>query len=136
MATPAPCGQPAVRALVEAPEQRWADARGRLRYRTVFGNDGTTSQLVLGRCVIEPGDSLAYHSHDATEVYHIVSGRGEVVLDGVTRAVGATDSVYIPGGVAHAARAVGTEPLEFVYVYAADAAVGPATAYTMHELPT
>jgi len=125
--------QAAVRALDDTPEMTWADERGRLRYRTIFGADTTTSQLVLGRCVIEPGQQLAYHSHEATEVYHILTGRGELVLNGVVRSVHAGDSVFIPGRIPHGARSLGPEPLEFIYVYAADAAIGPATAYTMHE---
>ena len=125
--------QPAVRALHDAPEVEWADDRGRLRYQTIFGTDSTTSQLVLGRCVIEPGQQLVYHSHEATEVYHILAGRAELVLDGVTRIVHAGDSAFIPGRTPHGARSLGPGPFEFIYVYSADSADGPATAYTMHE---
>ena len=76
-----------------------------------------------------------HHSQPATEVDHVLSGRGRLLLDGEVHVVGAGDSAFIPGGTPHSVHVEGAEDLEFVDVSAADAADGPDTPYTMHEPP-
>jgi mannose-6-phosphate isomerase-like protein (cupin superfamily) len=60
------------------------------------------------------------HHHDAAEVYFIVSGTGDVVVDGTVTAVAAGTAIWIPAGVEHFARNTGDEPLRLLYVFARD----------------
>lgn len=56
--------------------------------------------------VIEPGKQLSYQRHSfRMEVWTIVSGEGEVVLDGEVREVEPGSVVIVPAGVKHAVKA-------------------------------
>lgn len=65
------------------------------------------SRSLTKELVVEPGRQLSYqrHSHRA-EVWTVVSGRGEVVLDGDVVSVASGSVVSIAPGRMHAARAV------------------------------
>jgi mannose-1-phosphate guanylyltransferase/mannose-6-phosphate isomerase len=66
---------------------------------------------------VDPGAQLSYQSHaKRAEHWIIVSGRGEVVLDGETIPVGPGKHIHIPQGAKHRIRNNGTELLEFVEV--------------------
>ncbi len=55
---------------------------------------------------LNPGHGMNYHSHQRREeVWTIISGEGEVILDGVCREVKAGDVICIPAGQRHLARA-------------------------------
>ena len=49
---------------------------------------------------------MNYHSHaNRDEVWNVVRGRGEVVLDGARRDVGPGDVVHVPAGMKHKVKA-------------------------------
>ena len=55
---------------------------------------------------LNQGHGMNYHSHQRREeVWTIISGEGEVILDGVRREVKAGDVIRIPAGQKHLARA-------------------------------
>ncbi|WP_309067422.1 cupin domain-containing protein [Microbacterium sp.] len=112
---------PTTRHLDDAQEEVWTDARGNISFRTAIG-DGTTdtADLCSGVAVIEPGGWLSLHRHEAPEIYQVLSGVGEVSLDGVKHAVRAGSAVYIPSNHEHGIRNTGSTVLEFVYVYETD----------------
>ncbi|RCK68347.1 cupin domain-containing protein [Desertihabitans brevis] len=111
-----------VRHLDEAHEEVWSDDRGRISFRTGIG-DGTpqTADLCSGVAHLDPGGWLAPHRHVAPEVYQVLLGSGTVTLDGAEHDVVAGSAVYIPSNHEHGIRNTGDGPLEFVYVYQADA---------------
>jgi mannose-6-phosphate isomerase-like protein (cupin superfamily) len=62
-----------------------------------------------------PMAKVAAHSHGRAEhVYHVLSGHGEVVLDGKRSVVGPNDTIIIPAGTEHALENTGTSDLRFV----------------------
>lgn len=64
---------------------------------------------------------LCPHRHTHAEIYHIISGRGIVQIDGQEREVTAGSVVYIPGDAEHAIRNVDSEEeLKWFYVFGAD----------------
>jgi quercetin dioxygenase-like cupin family protein len=67
------------------------------------------------RGVIPPGVAVPLHSHDATEVFFVLSGTKQVLTLGGGPAewveVRAGDYVHVPRGVRHAHRNVSAEPL-------------------------
>jgi len=50
----------------------------------------------------------------------ILSGSGEVVIEGVATAVRAGSAVWIPEGLEHFAHNTGDEPLRLLYLFARD----------------
>jgi quercetin dioxygenase-like cupin family protein len=106
----------------ERPWEQWDDERGTLSFATLFGADDTPgSTLTTGLAAVPPGGSLAVHRHAAVETYYVVSGRGELSLDGDVIPVAAGSAVLIPGNAWHGVCNVGDEPLRVFYTFAAEA---------------
>ncbi len=91
----------------ERDERPWGE------YTVLGGGDGFQVKSI----VVKPGERLSYQRHDhRSEHWFIVAGVGEVVLEGVSRRVGAGDSVDVPVGGLHRIGNTGDEPLVFVEV--------------------
>ena len=60
------------------------------------------------------------HSHDATEIYVILSGEGDVVIEGNPTPVREGSAVWIPEGLEHYAHNTGPVPLRLLYMFARD----------------
>lgn len=74
---------------------------------------------------IPPGGVSGEHLHSRTEeVYFIVSGRGEILLDGVATEVGPGDVVLTGLGTTHGLRAIGDEGVSWLVIEVSS----PATA--------
>ena len=58
------------------------------------------------------------HYHDFEEAYFVVSGQGEVELEGERSAIESGDLVWEASGTMHAWRARGGEPLRFIELMA------------------
>jgi len=54
---------------------------------------------------IEPGSDVHAHRHPQEEVWHVVEGALELVIDGTARTVRAGDAAVVPAEVEHSARA-------------------------------
>ena len=66
--------------------------------------------MIQVRVDIDPGISSPNHSHPGVEVAYVIDGTFEYQLEGqppVTLKAG--DSLYIPAGVAHIAKNIGTK---------------------------
>ncbi|HNR06749.1 MAG TPA: cupin domain-containing protein [Saprospiraceae bacterium] len=74
----------------------------------------------LARARVEPGVTTALHSvQDTDEVYYILSGTGEVEIDGrIIGEVGAGDLVFIPRNSSQRIKNIAGEDLIFLCVYA------------------
>lgn len=65
----------------------------------------------------EPGAYVQNHVHKVQEqIYHVLSGEGILILDGVERVVRANDVTFIPPGVHHEFHCTGTENLVFLVI--------------------
>jgi len=82
-------------------ERRWGWSRV-LDYRSLSGG----REVMTKRIGIAAGKHLSYQQHfKRREVWTILDGSGELVLDGSYRKVGAGDVVTIPPGAKHSLRA-------------------------------
>jgi mannose-6-phosphate isomerase-like protein (cupin superfamily) len=69
----------------------------------------------LAEATIEPGEATVRHYHrESEEIYYLVSGAGEMELDGERAAVAAGDAILIPPGAWHRIRAGGDGPLRLL----------------------
>jgi mannose-6-phosphate isomerase-like protein (cupin superfamily) len=115
-----------VRAVVrhedDLAREEWDDpVRGELGFQTVFSAGTTpTSGLTAGLAVLSPGGWLGAHQHRPAEIYHVLEGRGLVLLGGVEHEVRAGSSVFIPGDAEHGIRNTGTSRLRVFYAFTAD----------------
>jgi mannose-6-phosphate isomerase-like protein (cupin superfamily) len=111
-----------VRSTADAEMETWDDpVRGRVDFRTLFSREVTGTQALTTGVAVVPADGrLSLHRHSAPEVYYVLRGRGQVVVDDVETDVGPGSAVFLPGGSWHGVRATGTEPLRLVYTLAAD----------------
>lgn len=70
------------------------------------------------KCIrVSPGKRLSYQRHQKrAEHWFIVSGNGEVLIDGVTRKISAGDTVDFGIGVLHRISNTGNDEIVFVEV--------------------
>ena len=66
---------------------------------------------------LDVGAAIGEHTIDHDEVYYVVSGRGEVVSDGVTAELEAGMAAYLFRGAEVGIRQLGTEPLNLIISY-------------------
>src|SRR3954451_13568144 len=100
------------------------EERGCVRWKTLLSADRTPSEtFTLGIASLAPGDALREHRHAQPELYLVLDGTGEVVLDGAAHPVVAGTAVYIPGNARHGIRNSGATVLRLAYVLAADSFV-------------
>lgn len=69
------------------------------------------------RRVLHPGAAIGVHPIDHDEVYYVLSGRGEVVSDGVTAVLERGMAAYLRKGAVVGIRQVGDEPLDLIVSY-------------------
>jgi mannose-6-phosphate isomerase-like protein (cupin superfamily) len=69
------------------------------------------------RLTVEPGHRLSYQRHAyRSEHWFIVSGTGQVTIDGGSRSVEPGSAIDVPAGAAHRIENSGSEPLVFIEV--------------------
>jgi mannose-6-phosphate isomerase-like protein (cupin superfamily) len=68
----------------------------------------------------QPQGHLKLHSHSHAEIYHLISGRGIITIDGKEHEVGKGSVVFIPGDAEHGIRNVGEGELSWLYVFGVD----------------
>ena len=78
-------------------------------YPFFAGADGRV--LVFRRCALHPDAAIGCHRQGADEISDVVSGRGELALDGARREVGAGAAILTRPGRSHGPRQLGSEDL-------------------------
>jgi quercetin dioxygenase-like cupin family protein len=88
--------------------------------RVMLGENGAVNgdHFCQGYVVIYPGGSVPAHEHPTVESYTILSGSGEMTVDGETLPVKAGDFVYIPVGLDHMLKNIGEDDMHMMFVYA------------------
>jgi len=108
--------------LDEIPGMRFPAGR---HTRVLVGEGGLTAQAFCqGYVVIPPGAGVPEHRHPQEEVYLILSGAGEMTIDGETLPLNGVSAVYVPSGKPHALVNNGEEEMVFVFTYAPAGTVG------------
>ena len=113
-----------VRHIDDCPTEEWTSpTRGSVRWWELFGGAATaTNEMTVGIAEV-PVDSTPPprgHSQDATEIYVILSGEGDVVIEGNPTPVREGSAVWIPEGLEHYAHNTGPAPLRLLYMFARD----------------
>ncbi|HET6171311.1 MAG TPA: cupin domain-containing protein [Gaiellales bacterium] len=93
---------------IELPNGSWS--RMLVTEGNVGGNRGS-----LGYSVFTAGTTLVPVRHETEEFAFVVSGQGELLLDGETLPFAQGDALYIPGGVWHAVSNTGDEDAVMVF---------------------
>ncbi|MNO22401.1 Mannose-1-phosphate guanylyltransferase RfbM [compost metagenome] len=89
-------------------EKRWGTIR-------VLDHSTTTAETLTRKIAILAGKNTSYHFHqNRKEIWTILSGTGELILEGMKYALKAGDAVEIPHGAKHAVKA--TSPLEYIEI--------------------
>ena len=70
----------------------------------------------LAHATVQIGQTSVPHSLTTSEVYYILSGRGEMHIDDEKQLVEAGDAVYIPPNAKQFIHNSGTEPLVFICI--------------------
>ncbi|MBW4692786.1 MAG: cupin domain-containing protein [Lyngbya sp. HA4199-MV5] len=68
----------------------------------------------LAHAIVPVGETSAPHALTTSEVYYILSGQGEMHIDGECQGVEPGDAVYIPPHARQFIRNSGAEPLIFI----------------------
>lgn len=82
-----------------------------------FFQDAPDLGLVVRQRVLHRGASIGLHAHGKDEIYYIVSGRGELSLDGQLKALLPGMAVLTRDGSSHSLRQVGADDLVLLIVY-------------------
>ena len=64
-----------------------------------------------------PGASIGVHFHDHDEIYYVLEGEGDYVLDGVVQRVRAGDALLTRAGSTHSMRQAGAGDLVLLIAY-------------------
>jgi quercetin dioxygenase-like cupin family protein len=97
----------------ELQETSW----GRLRW-TASRKVGNSETMSFGRVTIRAGEANPRHRHpNCDEILHLLSGRLEHSLSGAKLIMEAGDTISIPQGAWHQARALGDEDAEIVICF-------------------
>lgn len=73
--------------------------------------------LVFRKRALHPGATIGEHVNDKDEIYYVLSGRGELSLNGELRTVVAGDAILTRNGDSHGMRQQGEEDLVIFVVF-------------------
>jgi mannose-6-phosphate isomerase-like protein (cupin superfamily) len=73
--------------------------------------------IVFRQRALHPGATIGEHRNDKDEIYYVLSGRGELSLDGKRSEVGPGDAILTRNGSTHALEQRGKENLVIIVVY-------------------
>jgi mannose-6-phosphate isomerase-like protein (cupin superfamily) len=117
--------EPVIVDMADRPWEAWpvelVEERGGISWKTLVSADQTRSEtLTFGIARLPPRERLREHHHAQAELYFVLAGSGEVIIDGEVRSVGPGTCVFIPGQARHSCANSGHRELRFAYVLAAD----------------
>jgi len=70
----------------------------------------------LAHAILPIGETSQPHSLTTSEVYYILSGRGEMHIDNEVREIESGDAVYIPPDAKQFLKNIGDEPIIFICI--------------------
>ncbi len=77
------------------------------------------AKFTTGMSVYPKGQGAPLHRHNCDEQVTLLSGAGEVEIDGVITPLVPFDSTYIAAGTIHAFRNTAAEPMRILWIYSA-----------------
>jgi quercetin dioxygenase-like cupin family protein len=119
LALPTPAGVTATVARSEKDQTHYRMLGGQGEVALVLDKGVVgTDAFSQSRLTLQPGAAVPSHHHTGSaEIIYIVSGKTEVMMEGTAKTLGPREAIAIPAGAQHAAKVVGTEPLQMVQFY-------------------
>ena len=74
-------------------------------------------KLVFRKRALKPGSGIGYHEQKEDEIYYVLSGRGQMTLDGKSVDVGPGTAILTRTGSSHGLKQVGTDDLVILINY-------------------
>lgn len=74
-------------------------------------------KMAFRKRVLKPGSSIGYHLQETDEVYYILSGNGEMKMNGETFLVKAGDAILTRPGSSHGLKPTGNNDLTVLITY-------------------
>jgi mannose-6-phosphate isomerase-like protein (cupin superfamily) len=72
---------------------------------------------VFRKRALHPGSGIGHHEQKEDEVYYVLSGQGELTLDGERHLIGPGTALLTRTGSTHSLKQVGTEDLVIIITY-------------------
>jgi mannose-6-phosphate isomerase-like protein (cupin superfamily) len=82
-----------------------------------FFKSATNSKLQFTKRILQPGSAIGYHLQKDEEIYYIISGTGEMTMNGKMFPVQTGDAILTFGGSSHGLKQVGKEDLVMIINY-------------------
>jgi len=73
--------------------------------------------LVFRKRALHPGSAIGYHRQDEDEIYYVLSGTGELTLNGARSIVGPGTAILTRTGSSHGIRQMGSDDLVIIIAY-------------------
>jgi predicted neuraminidase/mannose-6-phosphate isomerase-like protein (cupin superfamily) len=90
-------------------------------------------KMVFRKRALKPGSAIGYHQQREDEIYYVISGRGEMTIDGRTFEVTPGTAVLTRPGSSHGLKQVGTEDLVILINYEQQPAAAAASPIVRSE---
>jgi mannose-6-phosphate isomerase-like protein (cupin superfamily) len=82
-----------------------------------FFNKIPSLKLVFRKRALKPGSGIGYHLQKEDEIYYVLSGRGDMTIDGKTFEIKPGDAVLTRPGSSHGLKQKGPENLVILINY-------------------
>ena len=73
--------------------------------------------MVFRKRALHPGSSIGHHTQQEDEIYYVLSGQGDLVLDGVHSTVGPGTAILTRVGSSHSIKPIGDKDLVLIITY-------------------
>ena len=74
-------------------------------------------KLVFRKRALKPGSGIGYHLQKEDEIYYVLSGRGEMTIDGKSFEMKPGDALLTRPGASHGLKQIGNEDLVILISY-------------------
>lgn len=107
------------------------------RTRVLVGVDSPlqAEHYVVGTANVHPGGGVPEHAHETEETYIILSGTGEMIIDGEPVPIKSDDVIYLPPMQRHELKNTGDTEMRTIFVYAPKMVVEHWEQESKGELP-
>jgi quercetin dioxygenase-like cupin family protein len=82
-----------------------------------FFNKFKGAKMAFRKRILHPGSSIGYHLQEQQEIYYILSGKGELQMNGKTIPVSTGDALLTLPGSSHGLKPAGNEDLAVLITY-------------------